>query len=120
TYESIRKVLDMPGTSLAPGKLRQVDEKTAKKLMIVITVTQEAGEPIIKIEDRPVRLDELDSMLRRAVIDSNKTTVLVRASPDVDYGVVIAIKDAAQGAGVSKTMWAHTAQPTAGAAGPSR
>jgi biopolymer transport protein ExbD len=120
TYETIRKVLDMPGTSQAPGTIRQVDEQTAKKLMILVTVRQDAGQPIIKIEDRPVRLDELDAMLRRAVVDSKKTTVLVDASPDVDYGVVIAVKDAAQGAGVSRTLWAQQKQTTSGAAGPSR
>jgi biopolymer transport protein ExbD len=108
TYETIRKVLDLPGaSSQKPGTVRRVTEETAKKLMILVTVTQEAGQPIIRIEKQPVRLDELDTTLRRAVTDSKKTTLLLDASPEVDYGVVMAVMDAARGAGISKTLMAQ-------------
>ena len=111
TYETIRKVLDLPGASAkAPGKVRQVDEQTVKKLTIVITVRQVNGQPVIRIEDRVVRLDELDAVLRQTVKASAKNIVLLDAAPDVDYGAVMAVMDAARGARITKTYFALPAQ----------
>jgi biopolymer transport protein ExbD len=105
TYETIRKVLDLPGASAkAPGQLRQVKPEDAKKLMVMVRARQVAGQPELSVEDKAVRLDELDSALRRAVADSKKTTLLLDATHDVDYGVVMAIMDAARGAGIAKTL----------------
>lgn len=105
TYETIRKVLDLPGVSAkVPGQLRKVDPEQAKKLMVMVTARQKDGQPVLTVEDRPVGLTELDVTLRRAVSDSKKTTLLLDASPDVDYGVVMAIMDAARGAGIAKTL----------------
>jgi biopolymer transport protein ExbD len=104
TYETIRKVLDLPGaSSKAPGQIRQISED-AKKLFIDVEVRQEGGQPAIWVEKKPVGLDQLDAAIRRCVVDSKKTTLLLDASPDVDYGVVIAIMDSAGGAGVAKTL----------------
>ena len=104
TYETIRKVLDLPGASTkAPGQIRRVDQKTVDELMILVTVRQESGEPVVKVEGQPVALDELGATLQRAVLSSKKTLLLLDADPAVDYGVVMAVMDAARGAGVTKT-----------------
>jgi len=108
TYETIRKVLDLPGAaSKAPGRLVAVSAEDAKKFTIVVTVRQEGGLPVIKVEDRTVRLEDLDAAVLRAVVDSKKTTLLIDAAPEVDYGVVIAVMDAARAAHVAKTLWAQ-------------
>jgi biopolymer transport protein ExbD len=105
TYETIRKVLDLPGaTAQTPGRIREVRPEDAKKLMIMVTVRQEAGQPVIKVEDRKVAVDDLKSTLARAVAESKKSTVLLDADPNVDYGVVMAVMDAARGAGVARTL----------------
>jgi biopolymer transport protein ExbD len=105
TYETIRKVLDLPGASTkAPGQLRKVSPEDARKLMVMVTARQTNGEAVLTVDDRTVNVADLDAALRRAVVDSKKTTVLLDASPDVDYGVVMAIMDAARGAGVTKTL----------------
>ncbi len=121
TYETIRKVLDLPGASgKVPGQLVKVTAEDAKKFTIVVTVRQEGGLPVIKVEDRAVRLDELQKVLGQAVVDSKKTTLLIDAAPDVDYEYVMAVEDAARPAGIAKTLWAQTKPPTSNAAGPSR
>jgi biopolymer transport protein ExbD len=121
TYESIRKVLDLPGSpSKVAGQLKHVTEKDVKELFVKVTIRQEAGQPVVKVEDRTVRLDELDAAVARAVVISKKTTLMIDADPDVDYGVVIAVLDAARGAGVAKTVFAKKPPPIAGAAGSSR
>jgi biopolymer transport protein ExbD len=108
TYETIRKVLDLPGaSSKTPGAIRRVDKATAEKLTIIVTVTQEAGQPVVRIENQPVRIDELESALKNVVASSKKTTMLLDASSEVDYGVVMAVMDAAGGAGIAKTLWAQ-------------
>jgi biopolymer transport protein ExbD len=105
TYETVRKVLDMPGVTPQAGKIRPITPQEAKKLTIMVHARQQSGQPAIKIENTPVALEELDAALRRAVADSKKTTVLLDAAPDVDYGVVVAVMDAARGAGVTKTLF---------------
>jgi biopolymer transport protein ExbD len=104
TYETVRKILDMPGATSQAGAPRKVTLQEAKKLTIMVHARQQAGQPAITVEEMPVSLDDLDSVLRKAVADSKKTTVLLDAAPDVDYGVVVAIMDAARGAGVTKTL----------------
>ncbi len=112
TYETVRKVLDMPGaTQNAERTVRVIDPKQAEKLTIMVRAVLQNGRPVVQIEKQPVELDDLDSVLRRAVADTKKTTVLVDAAPEVDYGVVVAIMDAARGAGVTRTLMLQ--QPTA-------
>jgi biopolymer transport protein ExbD len=107
TYETIRKVLDLPGASgKVPGQLINVSPEDAKKFTIIVTVRQEGGQPVVKVEDRAVRLDELDAAVKQSVAVSKKTTLLIDAAPDVDYGVVMAVMDAARGAGIAKTLMA--------------
>lgn len=107
TYETVRKVLDMPGaSSQANTSARVVDLKQIKESTIIVEATQKNGNPIIKIETTPVGLEDLDNELRRRVRDSKKVQMLIDASPDVDYGVVVAIMDAARGAGIKKTLMA--------------
>jgi biopolymer transport protein ExbD len=120
TYETIRKVLDMPGSAKASGKLVTVTPDEAKKFTVMVTVRQESGLPAIKVEDQAVRLDELDAAVKRAVVSSKKTTLMIDATPDVDYEVVMAVQDAARGAGVAKVLWAQKKRPTGGSADRSR
>ena len=106
TYETIRKVLDLPGASAkVPGQVRIVDANQAKKLFVMVEARQERGEPVITVEGSLVGLDGVDAAIRRAVVDSKKTTLALKATPEVDYGVVMAIVDAARGAGIAKTVW---------------
>lgn len=121
TYETIRKVLDLPGASAkVPGQIVTVSPEDAKKFTIIVRLRQEGGQPVIQVEDRTVHLDELDAAVKQAVVVSKKTTLLIDATPDVDYGVVMAVQDAARGAGVAKTLWAQKKPPNSGAVGPSR
>jgi biopolymer transport protein ExbD len=107
TYETVRKVLDMPGaSSQANTSARVVDLKQIKESTIIVEATQKNGNPIIKIEKTPVGLEDLDNELRRRVRDSKKVQMLIDAAPEVEYGIVVAIMDAARGAGIKKTLMA--------------
>src|SRR3954470_13506501 len=55
TYETIRKVLDMPGaTAKSENRIRIVDEKQLKETSIFITARMESGQPKVEIEKQPV------------------------------------------------------------------
>lgn len=107
TYETVRKMLDMPGaTHQSNGGVRTVDPQKIKDVTLMVTARQKGANPIIEIESTPVGLEDLDNAIRRRVRDSKKVNMLIDASPEVDYGVVVAIMDAARGAGIRKTMMA--------------
>src|SRR5262245_44175587 len=107
TYETVRKVLDMPGSSSqTTSGAKVVDLQKIKESTIIVTATQKNGNPKIEIEKTAVGLEDLDNQLRRRVRDSRKVHLLIDAAPEVDYGVVVAIMDAARGAGIKRTLMA--------------
>ena len=111
TYETVRKVLDMPGASAqSPSGARVVDLQKIKDTTIIVRATQKGDNPRIEIESTTVGLEELDVQLRRRVRDSQKLVLLIDAAPEVDYGVVVAIMDAARGAGIKRTLMAGPKQ----------
>ena len=97
----------MPGaSSQSSGGAKVVDLQKIKDSTIIVTAMQKGGNPIIEIEKTPVGLEDLDNQLRRRVRDSKKVHMLIDAAPEVDYGVVVAIMDAARGAGIKRTLMA--------------
>jgi biopolymer transport protein ExbD len=105
TYETIRKVLDMPAATAKSekGKLVEVTADKVKEVMIRVTArpgTTEGG-PIIRVEDETVDPRNLTATLRRYVRDSRKTQLLIDAA-GVKWGTVVSIQDAAKGAGIQK------------------
>jgi biopolymer transport protein ExbD len=59
-------------------------------------------QPVIKIEGQTVEPDRLRYELSRYVSDTRKTELLLDYSARVPHGVVVAIQDAARGAGIQK------------------
>ncbi len=110
SYETIRKVLDMPGQSAEAKKAARpvvVKSDQVKESMILVTVRSTGGKPVLTIESTPVALENLDAELSKRVHDSKKVLLLLDATPDVEYGVVMAVMDAARGAGIAKTLVAE-------------
>ena len=109
SYAALQKMLDLPGTA-AEGGLRgppRVTPEQVEKFMIRVEVRLEKGDggkevPEIKVEGQPVALDGLVGTLKKYVTDSRKTEMLLDHSPRVPHGVVVAIQDAARGAGIQQ------------------
>lgn len=104
TYETIRKVLDMPGaTGNKPNAgVQRVSLDKIKEFVIRVKVRSEAGRPVIHVEDKPVVAAELTDALRR-LVGPNKRQVLLDAQ-GVEWGTVVMVMDAAKAAGVEKTL----------------
>jgi biopolymer transport protein ExbD len=107
TYETIRKVLDMPGASQTAGKPRVVTLEEARKATVLVSISQANGQPVIKIEDQSVSLEDLAAALQSTVANSKKTTVMIDASPDVEYDLVIKVMSKAREARVGRVIWAQ-------------
>jgi biopolymer transport protein ExbD len=106
TYETIRKVLDMPGATAQASKgVRTVRPEDVKNQMILVQARVENGQTRIEIEKQPVAEGDLSSFLARHVRATKKLTVLIDAAPEVEWNTVAAVMDAARGAGVMKTLF---------------
>src|SRR5438477_8673357 len=97
----------MPGATTEAGKVKRVSAEQVEKTMILVTARLQNGQPVVEVEKKPVGLEELTDFLRQTVANTKKTTLLVDAAKEVDYGVVMAIMDSARGAGIAKTNWVH-------------
>ena len=105
TYESIRKVLQMPTvTEEQPGKLEKLDREKIQKYMIKVEAKKQGDATIILVEDQPVYLEDLRSVLAR--FKRNQMALLV--DDDVDWGMSVAIQDKARGAGIEQIKLART------------
>jgi biopolymer transport protein ExbD len=115
TYETIRKVLDMPAATqskMAAGA-RSAAEKI-KEMTIRIEARSSSGNVTIKVENETVAIDNLVGKLNQFSQSTGKKQVLLDAQ-GVEWGTVVQIMDAARAAGIEKTLLAmkgETAAPT--------
>lgn len=105
TYDTIRKVLDVPGTTGqdVQGAL-QVTEAQVAQTMIRVEARQQAGKLALKVEDRPTRLEELEKVLKEYAGKSQRAELLIDAV-GVDWGTLVGIQDAAKGAGMQRAYY---------------
>ncbi|MBY0526169.1 MAG: biopolymer transporter ExbD [Gemmataceae bacterium] len=112
TYETIRKVLDMPSVAASNPKnpLRTVKPDQVKEVMIRVVARNGENGPVVQVEDRIVDIKNLTNELKQFVKGTRKTEMLIDAV-DVNWGTVVAIQDAAKGAGIQKA-YILAKQPT--------
>jgi len=98
SYSVLQKRLEQAKADDAKSDLPVVKIKDAKEQMLFVKVSMQNGEPVIKLEDQVVTLDELQSRLSAAIKGTPKTQLLLQADDEVPHGVVVSIQDAAAGA----------------------
>jgi biopolymer transport protein ExbD len=83
-------------------KTRTVFAKDVKEQMLYVKVNLNANhEAVIQLEDKTIPIDELQAAFQRAKAGTTKTQLLLEAADEVPHGVVVAIQDAASGAGLN-------------------
>ncbi len=111
SYAALQRLIDMP--AMARDKIQgapKIKKEQVAEFMIKVTARMErrneGGEekdvPVIKVEDKVVPVDQLRTELSRYVQDTRKTELLIDAKPRVPHGTIIAIQDAAAGAGIQQ------------------
>ena len=84
-----------------PGAIK-ITKEQVDKLMVKVEVRMQQDAPAIKVEGEVVPQDQLRPVLSRFANDKRKTELLIDHSPRVPHGTIIAIQDAAKGAGFTK------------------
>ena len=109
TYESIRKVLEMPAAKASSG-VKQVSKATVDQKMVRLKAFKQDGKTVILVQDKPVEMDQLLIELSRHVNDTKKTELLIDAK-DVEWGTLITIQDMAKEAGMHKAHYLRPKTP---------
>ena len=104
SYATLQKVLDSPDlSSNDPGKLRLVRQVDVKEFMIAVTAKMENGKPVILVEGEAVEPDDLRASFARFVKGaSHKRELFLDHEDEVPHGTIVAIQDAAKGAGIDQ------------------
>lgn len=106
TALTLRKELDVPGVS-PEDKDKSVKSKRLSKndivLLINIKARMEAGKPVVRVDGTPVEEAKLTEELAKHAKKVNKTEAFLDAK-EVPWGTIVAIMDAAKGAGLQKLL----------------
>lgn len=93
---------DEIGISLVlPGKSKNKTDtaKVSQKNVAVIRVTANNG---VLFDEQPVRLPDLERLIRERIEANDKTVVILETHPDADYGMMVACLDEVKLSGARK------------------
>jgi biopolymer transport protein ExbD len=109
TSAVLQKMLEQPSlaTEVPEGPIELTD-KQVKELMVRVTLRQEMGQSVIRVEGEVVSRENLVAALRRFVGGQQKTELLLEYDDSVPHGIVVAVQDAAKGAELERI---HTLAP---------
>jgi biopolymer transport protein ExbD len=102
TYAALQKRLDAPPAATDKAGLPAVTKEQVAQQMIKVSIDMERNQPVTKIEDRVVAPERLEYELSLFQKNSRKTEILLEHSDDVPERAVVAVLDAARGAGMEK------------------
>jgi biopolymer transport protein ExbD len=108
TYAALQRLIEMPAMAadkplgamvITKEKVDQVMVKVDVRMRRVSGGDKDKEEPVIKVEGETVAPEDLRAVLSRFARDRRKTELLIDYSWNVPHGTIIAIQDAASGAG---------------------
>jgi biopolymer transport protein ExbD len=102
SYAVLQKHLEAPGVNAEKVGLPVVTKEKVQQQMVHVVVKMESGKPVIRVENQVVDPIALQSELRRFLKATSKTQLLLEHDRDVPHGAVVAVLDAAKGAGMEK------------------
>ena len=104
-YAALQKLLEMGNLSKekpTPG----IPQPVVDKLMLQVTVRMENGKSVMRLENEVISPDALPGRLSDLVRSTHKVNLLVSHDPEVPWGDIVPIKDAAKFAGIQdKVYW---------------
>jgi biopolymer transport protein ExbD len=102
SYAVLQKRLEAPGVTANRVGPAVVTKEKVEQQMIRVSVKMEDGQPVTRVEERIVDPARLESELRSYGQAVKKTQVLLEHDDDVPQRAVVAVLDAAKGAGMEK------------------
>jgi biopolymer transport protein ExbD len=106
TYSEFKARLDTPDFQTGRvGDAMPPPPDGIDKISIHVTVRNENGKPVIRVEKKEVDPDNLTAELDRYVRGSRRSAVLLEADDEVAFRYTAAVQDAARGARIEKVYW---------------
>jgi biopolymer transport protein ExbD len=93
------RAADISTDKVGPPVLTQ---EAVKQQMISVKVKMEDGHPVFRVENKVVDEDHLVAELRSYYRSTARTDLLLEHDGDVPHGAVVAVMDAAKGAGLER------------------
>jgi biopolymer transport protein ExbD len=106
TALTLRKELDVPGVKAEEQEKAAKSKRLSKNdvvLLINIKARMEGGKPVVRVDGVPVEEASLTEELAKHAKKVNKTEAFLDAK-DVPWGTIVAIMDAAKGAGLQQLL----------------
>jgi biopolymer transport protein ExbD len=105
-YAALQKLLEMGNLSKEKNTPRRVTTDMIDKMMLQVSVRMENGKSVMRLENEVIAPEELPGRLYDLVRSKRKYNLLVSHDPEVPWGDVVPIKDAAKFAGIQdKVFW---------------
>ncbi len=102
TYAALQKRLDAPPAVTQDPGLPKVTQEQVAQQMIKVSISMDNKQPVTRIEDKVVPENRLEYELSLFQKQSRKVEMLLEYSDDVPQRAVVAVLDAARGAGLEK------------------
>lgn len=102
SYAVLQKQLEAPGVRAGKVGPPIVTKEQVKQQMIHVVVHMENGKPVIRVEDQVVEPNNLEAELRNYLKATKKTQLLLEIDDEAPHRVMVAVQDAAKGAGMEK------------------
>jgi biopolymer transport protein ExbD len=102
SYAVLQKRLEAPGVSADKVGPPVVTKEKVEQQMVHVIVRMENGKPVIQVEGQVVDPIYLESELRKYLKATSKTQLLLEHEYDTPQSAVVAVLDAAKGAGMEK------------------
>jgi biopolymer transport protein ExbD len=105
SYAAIQRVLIMPsGARKASARLAYSPKEVEERLIKVEARPGEGGQAVYRVETEEVDEKYLRPVIAKYVKEKGKTEVVIDAK-GVEWAAVVAIQDAAQGAGIQRALY---------------
>jgi biopolymer transport protein ExbD len=115
TMSVLESVLDIPQSKMDKvGKVKQVKQSDIISSTIMVYAVKEGGKTVVKLENKPVPIEDLQAHLDSHVKETRKLELIINAQ-GVEWETVVAIIDAAGSVGIKKVQFLKSAAGGAGA-----
>jgi biopolymer transport protein ExbD len=108
SYASLKRAIDLPPAPPDPdaGTRREVVKKEdIQDRTFRIKVTMDGTNPVVKLEDRVVLLDDIDREVKDHVRITGRKELFLSVADEVPWGIEARIYDAAKGAEIRQIYW---------------
>ena len=104
TYSTLVRSLDVPGQP-PEGQGAKVTGSDIKERAVTVAARMEKETPVITIQGKPIKLDDLEGELAAISKAGGKREAFLDVSPDVPLAVIARLLKAAQGAEMQRVYF---------------